>query len=80
LTDEQVEIVKFDATANDVPPEYQVRGFPTLFWLPKDDKKNPVSYEGGRDVDDFIKYIAEHASSPLKGFDKKGKQLKKDEL
>ncbi len=32
---EEVEIVKMDATANDVPPQFNVRGFPTLFWLPK---------------------------------------------
>ena len=35
MADEEVEIVKMDATANDVPPQYNVRGFPTLFWLPK---------------------------------------------
>jgi len=40
---ENVEIVKMDATANDVPPGYDVRGFPTLYWLPKD--KKPVQYQ-----------------------------------
>ena len=38
LADEDVEIVKMDATANDVPPQFNVRGFPTLYWLPKDTK------------------------------------------
>merc|ERR1711983_306820 len=69
---EDVEIVKMDATANDVPPQFDVKGFPTLFWLPKD-SKNPTSYNGGREKDDFIKYIAEHATEELKGFDRKGK-------
>jgi len=78
LADEDVEIVKMDATANDVPPQFNVRGFPTLFWLPKDTKV-PKSYEGGREKDDFIKYIAEHATNELKGFDRKGK-AKKSEL
>lgn len=32
---EDVEIVKMDATANDVPPQFNVKGFPTLYWLPK---------------------------------------------
>ena len=41
---EEVEIVKMDATANDVPPQFNVRGFPTLFWLPKD-TKTPKTYE-----------------------------------
>merc|ERR1739842_212590 len=75
---EEVEIVKMDATANDVPPQFDVKGFPTLFWLPKDTKK-PVSYNGGRELDDFVKYIAEHATSELKGWDRKAKE-KKTEL
>lgn len=79
LKDEEVAIVKMDATANDVPPTFDVRGFPTLFWLPKDDKSNPKRYEGGREVDDFIKYIAKHATSELKSFDRKG-SAKKVEL
>merc|ERR1719500_1870195 len=50
MAEEDVEIVKMDATANDVPPEFDVKGFPTLFWLPKGTKK-PVSYNGGRELD-----------------------------
>ena len=78
MAGEEVEIVKMDATANDVPPGYDVRGFPTLFWLPKDTKK-PVSYQGGREVDDFIKFIAEKATDELKKYDRSGK-VKKTEL
>jgi len=76
---EDVSIVKMDATANDVPSLYDVRGFPTLFWLPKDSKDKPVRYEGGRDVNDFIKYIAKHATNELKGYDRSGSE-KKTEL
>ena len=78
MKDENVEIVKMDATANDVPPQFDVRGFPTIYWLPKE-SKTPTSYNGGREKDDFIKYIAEHAAEELKGFDRKGK-AKKTEL
>eukprot|EP00088_Acartia_fossae_P031449 TRINITY_DN3233_c0_g1_i3.p1 TRINITY_DN3233_c0_g1~~TRINITY_DN3233_c0_g1_i3.p1 ORF type:complete len:487 (-),score=149.91 TRINITY_DN3233_c0_g1_i3:914-2374(-) len=74
---EEVEIVKMDATANDVPPQFNVRGFPTLFWLPKN-SKSPKSYEGGRELDDFVKYIAEHATDELNGWDRKGKVKKQD--
>jgi len=77
MADEAVEIVKMDATANDVPPGFDVRGFPTIFWVKKGDK--PKSYEGGREVNDFVNYIAKHATSELKGFDRKGK-AKKTEL
>ena len=45
MADEDVAIVKMDATANDVPPAFEVRGFPTLFFLPKDSKSKPQSYE-----------------------------------
>ena len=57
---------------------YFLQGFPTLYWLPKETKV-PVAYNGGREVDDFIKYIAKEASSELKGWDRKGKE-KKTEL
>jgi len=77
MADENVEIVKMDATANDVPAGFDVRGFPTIFWVKKGDK--PVSYNGGREVDDFVKYIAKSATNELKGFDRKGK-AKKTEL
>merc|ERR1712029_790616 len=70
MKEEQVEIVKMDATANDVPPAFDVKGFPTLYWLPKETKV-PVAYNGGREVDDFIKYIAEKATDELKGWDRK---------
>ncbi|XP_055917609.1 protein disulfide-isomerase A3 [Eupeodes corollae] len=79
LQGEEVAIVKMDATANDVPPTFNVRGFPTLFWLPKDAKDKPVSYNEGREVNDFIKYIAKHATTELKAYDRSGKP-KKTEL
>jgi protein disulfide isomerase family A protein 3 len=75
---EDVEIVKMDATANDVPPQFSVSGFPTLFWLPSSTKK-AVSYGGGRELDDFVNYIAEKATTELKTLDRKGKP-KKEEL
>ncbi|KAI6241457.1 Protein disulfide-isomerase [Aphelenchoides fujianensis] len=79
LKDEDVVIAKMDATANDVPPGYDVRGFPTIYWLPKD-TKTPVAYNGGREVKDFIKFIAEHSTDGLKGYDRDGKKKKKTEL
>jgi protein disulfide isomerase family A protein 3 len=45
LKDEDVAIVKMDATNNDVPSPYEVHGFPTLYWAPKDAKDSPVRYE-----------------------------------
>jgi protein disulfide isomerase family A protein 3 len=76
LKDEEVAIVKMDATANDVPSGFDVRGFPTLYWLPKNSKDTPVRYEGGRELEDFVKYIAKHATDELKGYDREGKERK----
>lgn len=45
LANEDIAIVKMDATANDVPSTYDVRGFPTLYWAPKNSKSSPVRYE-----------------------------------
>ncbi len=67
-----------DATANDVPPMYEVKGFPTIFWSPKGKKTSPVPYNGGRELDDFVKFIAKEATDPLKSFDRSGKKAKKD--
>lgn len=73
---EDVSIVKMDATANDVPAPFDVRGFPTIYWAPKDAKNSPVRYDGSRELDDFLGYIAQHATEELKGYDRKGKERK----
>ncbi|XP_013133156.1 PREDICTED: protein disulfide-isomerase A3 [Papilio polytes] len=80
LKNEDVDIVKIDATANDWPKSlFDVSGFPTIYWKPKDSDKKPVRYNAGRSLEDFLKYVSEHASSELKGWDRKG-VAKKDEL
>lgn len=79
LENEDVAIVKMDATSNDVPSHFDVRGFPTIYWVPKDKKDSPVRYEGGRELEDFVKYIAKHSTKELRGYDRKGNQ-KKTEL
>lgn len=77
LKDESsIVIAKMDATANDVPKPYDVRGFPTLYFAPKGSKKSPKKYEGGREVDDFIKYLARESTDQLSGYDRSGKKIK----
>jgi protein disulfide isomerase family A protein 3 len=80
LEDEEVIIAKMDATANDVPPKFEVKGFPTLYWIPKGRKGVPEPYRGGRELDDFVKFIAKESSDGLKGFTRDGKKKKKSEL
>lgn len=78
--EDSIVIAKFDATANDVPLNYGVQGFPTLFFAPKGKKQSPMKYESGRDVDSFIKFLAKEATDPLNGYDRNGKKTKKSEL
>ncbi|XP_026084237.1 protein disulfide-isomerase A3-like [Carassius auratus] len=55
--DPNIVIAKMDATANDVPPNYDVQGFPTIYFVPSGQKDQPQRYEGGREVSDFITYL-----------------------
>jgi len=75
--EDEIVIAKIDATANDIPPTFNVQGFPTIFFVPKNAKNRPRKYEGGREVDDFVKYLAKEATNPLKGYDRSGKKTKK---
>lgn len=57
-------IAKMDATANDVSSDrYKVEGFPTIYFAPSGDKKNPIKFEdGNRDLEHLSKFIEEHAT------------------
>ncbi|XP_074624650.1 protein disulfide-isomerase A4-like [Acropora palmata] len=61
-----VVIAKMDATANDAPPAYKAEGFPTILFAPANDKKNPVKYEGNRDLESLVKFVKEKATVSLK--------------
>ena len=43
-------------------------------------KQNPRKYEGGREVDEFVKYLAKESTDPLKGYKRDGSNTKKNEL
>lgn len=55
---DKVTIAKVDATLNDVPDE--ISGFPTIKLFPAGDKKNPVTYNGARTVQDLAAFIKEN--------------------
>ncbi|KAM6973801.1 protein disulfide-isomerase A3 [Aplochiton taeniatus] len=78
--DPNIVIAKMDATANDVPAPYEVKGFPTLFFSPAGQKQNPKKYEGGREVSDFITYLKKEATNPLVVEEEPKKKKKKSEL
>lgn len=78
--DPNVVIAKMDATANDVPSSYDVRGFPTIYFSPAGQKQSPKRYEGGREVSDFISYLKKEATNPLVVEEEKKSKKKKSEL
>ncbi|XP_077119693.1 protein disulfide-isomerase A3 [Ranitomeya variabilis] len=81
IDDPNIVIAKMDATANDVPSYYEVRGFPTIYFAPAGSKQSPKRYEGGREVSDFISYLKKEASNPpIVKDDEKPKKKKKEEL
>lgn len=63
--DSHIVVAKMDATANDIPPDYDVQGFPTIYFAPAGQKDQPRRYEGGREVSDFISYLKKEATNPL---------------
>jgi len=56
-----VVVAKMDATANDVNPKFQVRGFPTIKLFLAKDKQNPIDYEGDRSLEDMTEFIEDRA-------------------
>jgi protein disulfide-isomerase A1 len=58
-----VVIAKIDATANDVPPKLNIRGFPTILYFPAQHKDAPVEYQGPRSLEDLAKFVQTHADT-----------------
>merc|ERR1712121_170275 len=78
LKDEKsIVIAKMDATANDVPGPYDVRGFPTIYFAPKGSQDSPKKYEGGREVDDFVKFLSKESTDGISLETEKKKKKKK---
>jgi len=55
-----VVIAKIDATANDVPPQLNIRGFPTILLFTAGNKDQPVEYQGSRQLDDLKSFVSQH--------------------
>jgi len=70
-------VAKIDATANYIPEAFEVRGYPSIFWVPAGKGAQPQKYEGGREMEDFEKYIKSHANKKSKAlaFDEEKKEL-----
>jgi len=60
---DKVVIAKIDATANDVDPKLNIRGFPTIKFFPAGDKESPIDYDGERTKEAFVTFISQHSTS-----------------
>jgi len=76
LKDTDVMVAKMDATANDIPHEFKVEGFPTLMYVKKVQGKDHeiIEYSGGRELSDLKDWVmkthvpTEHNKKPAEGF------------
>jgi len=62
---EHVTIAKIDATANNLPKNINVRGYPTLIFYPANNKAG-VPYNGERDLPSMTKFVIESSTKPVK--------------
>jgi protein disulfide-isomerase A1 len=69
---EHVSIAKIDATANNLPKNVNVRGYPTLIFYPANNKVEGIPYNGDRDLESLTKFVVEQSTKPVK--------INKDEL
>ncbi|KAF2368435.1 disulfide isomerase [Trinorchestia longiramus] len=65
-----VVVAKFDATANDLPLLFDVKGFPTIYYVSASDVNRPVLFEGDRTADGLKEFVKEQ----------RVKHARKDEL
>ncbi|KAI0983813.1 hypothetical protein GJ496_001519 [Pomphorhynchus laevis] len=63
-------IAKMNAADNEVMSQFEVRGYPTMYFIPKNKKNEPILYDGGRTKEDFIKFFVEHSTEPLTKYKK----------
>lgn len=62
--DADVVIAKLDATANDVPKDFEVKGFPTLYFSSASGKL--LQYDGNRTAEDIINFVQENRDTTVK--------------
>ena len=74
-------IAKMDSTLNDPPENINVRGYPTIYFFPGNNKQAPVLFEGDRSAKAIKKFLRKNVHNPLPESKKKAeKEAKKGEL
>ncbi|EFA03047.1 protein disulfide-isomerase A3 [Tribolium castaneum] len=73
MKNEDIAVIKMDISKNSSPQELELDGIPSIFFLPKDSKDYPILHKGDFYIDDFIQFVAQHATNELKGYYRNGK-------
>jgi len=53
MSSDNLIFTKMDGTANDLPPGFDIRGYPTVFFVKAHKKHEPILYDGDRSFDHF---------------------------
>jgi protein disulfide-isomerase A6 len=64
--DADIVIARIDAdNAKNKPiaAQYNVRGFPTIYFFPKGEDAKPVEYNSGREIEDFLNFVNQQAGT-----------------
>ena len=62
---ENLKLVQIDSTKNEIPG-IQIQGYPTLMLYRANDKKNPITYNGPRTLEEMEKFLKEQSSFAAK--------------
>lgn len=60
--DSSLVVAKMNAVDNDVPLGFDVPGFPTIYLVLAGRKDDPIRYQGGRELQDFLKFLKRERS------------------
>ncbi len=75
-------IAKMDSTLNDPPESINVRGYPTIYLFPGNNKQSPILFDGDRSSKAIKKFLRKNAHNAIPESKKKSeaKEAKKSDL
>lgn len=57
LSSDSLAVVKMNGDVSEIPAEFDVQGFPTLYFVHKDRQAKPVAFDGELNYDDVVKFV-----------------------
>ena len=56
-------VAKIDASLNDFPDLFEVKGFPTIYLLRKTEKSDPIVYSGDNSLESLFEFVSKMVSN-----------------